>query len=114
MRSVQPCSTHLVLFVITIITMMTTQVAWADDVSTTWSCSMAKAQKTCTFDIDIRGEITPSTLEDLKNALAERRGIMSREGDAHLWLEGIDIDSKGGMCKQLLISGGFCEQRMHL
>jgi hypothetical protein len=46
------------LFVGVMVVTLAARLAWADDVKTTSSCSRAKTEKVCSFDIKIVGEIT--------------------------------------------------------
>ncbi len=82
-------------FVLTIIVLVAAGVAWADNVRTTWSCLNVNHKKICSFGITIQGEITPTTLDDVKGAFADRKRMMSREGGlSDLWM--IHLDSPGG------------------
>jgi ATP-dependent protease ClpP protease subunit len=69
--------------------------AWAGDVKTATSCSRARTEGICSFDIRMLGEITPIMLDKLKTALVDRDQMMKREGSpSDHW--SIDIDSPGG------------------
>jgi ATP-dependent protease ClpP protease subunit len=83
------------LFVTAMIVLMTTRMAWAEGVQTTWSCSKVKDQKTCSFDITIRGEIISGILEDMKKALIDRQEMLAREGGSNDWWL-VHVDSPGG------------------
>jgi ATP-dependent protease ClpP protease subunit len=82
-------------FATTMIVLVVGRIAWADDVRTSWSCSKANDEKTCSFDITIQGEIVPAMLEGVKKALVERQEMIAREGGwSDLWI--IHLDSPGG------------------
>ena len=83
------------LFVTAMIVLMTTRMAWAEGVQTTWSCSKVTDEKTCSFDITIRGEITSGTLEDTKKALIDRQEMLARGGGSNDWWL-VHVDSPGG------------------
>ncbi len=68
---------------------------WASDVKSALSCKHTKAEKVCGFDIDIEGEITPSTPDAVKKALADYDQMVKREGSGNDWLS-IKINSPGG------------------
>lgn len=71
--------------------------AWcaSAEVRTNKSCSKVKAEKICSFEMRIEGEITPSTVEDVKKALADRQDMIKREGEESDWWS-IHIVSPGG------------------
>ena len=92
-------SVKATILAITVIVLTATRMAWAHNVQTTWSCSKIKDEKTCSFGITIRGEITPATVDEVKKALVERQEMMSREGTSKngskdWWI--IHLDSPGG------------------
>ena len=83
------------IFTATMIVLVVGRIAWADDVQTSWSCSKANGEKTCSFDITIQGEIVPAMLEGVKKALVDRQEMIAHEGGwSDLWI--IHLDSPGG------------------
>ena len=75
------------------VVLMATRTARADDVQTAWSCSKASDDKTCSFDITIRGEITAATLAGVRTALTDREAMMAREGGEGAWVD-LEADRK--------------------
>jgi ATP-dependent protease ClpP protease subunit len=87
---------RVVLFIGSLFFALAAGPAWADEVKTTSSCTMTKrAEKMCSFEILIEGEITSATVTSVRQAIAERDQMMKREGGlSDLWM--IRINSLGG------------------
>ena len=69
--------------------------AWAEEVKVTSSCSTIKTHKECEFNIEIKGEISASIIDNLKKAFAQHDEMIRREGVSGSW-GSTSINSPGG------------------
>lgn len=101
----------LVLVGSTVLVHAATQ-ARTEEVKVTSSCATIKAQKECEFYIEIKGEITASTIDELRKAFVQRDEMRGREGVSGFW-GWTSINSSGGSVYAAIEIGRLFRSREH-
>src|SRR5437868_9637850 len=83
------------LLLLAIVLAVAARQARAGQVETTSSCSTIKSNKECTFETKIKGEITASTIDEIRKAFAQWDEFKTRERVSGAWGE-TSINSGGG------------------
>src|SRR5262245_53748395 len=101
---------RLFLFIAAAVIALGASLACAGEVKVKLSCETYNGQKDCSSHIEINGEITASTLEDLKKAFEQRDGIKGREGVSDYFKRN-EINSPGGSVSVALEIGRLFRSR---